>query len=199
MKFEHLSLERRGDVFIITLQRPPENRLCVDSCRQISQAFHCIQDTLGPDSPGAVITKGSDSKPFANSDGFYPMLHTILDFPFPTIALTTGHPFGGACPFALAHDHRIMNSERGFLCMPPVDLGLHFDGMGSLLRLKLSPPIVRKMLFEGHRWTGKEAPKDGVVDFIAHPDKMLEAALELGQRLSPKAKAGVYGVLRSEL
>jgi len=59
----------------------------------------------------------TDSNPFANTDGFYPMLHTILDFPYPTVALLTGHTFGGACPFALCHDYRVMNSKRGFISM----------------------------------------------------------------------------------
>lgn len=45
------------------------------------------------------------------------MIHTILDFPYPTVALLTGHTFGGACPFALSHDYRVMNSERGFISM----------------------------------------------------------------------------------
>lgn len=51
------------------------------------------------------------------------MLHTILDFPYPTIALLTGHTFGGACPFALAHDYRVMNSKRGFISM----VSFHFS------------------------------------------------------------------------
>jgi enoyl-CoA hydratase/carnithine racemase len=50
----------------------------------------------------------ADTNPYANSDGFYPLLATLLDYPFPTIALITGHTFGGACPFALSHDYRIM-------------------------------------------------------------------------------------------
>jgi len=36
----------------------------------------------------------SDSNPAANSSGFFPLLATITDFPFPTIALITGHTFG---------------------------------------------------------------------------------------------------------
>lgn len=55
----------------------------------------------------------ADSNPYANSEGFYPLLATIVDFPFPTIALITGHTFGGAGPFALSHDYRVMNSKRG--------------------------------------------------------------------------------------
>jgi enoyl-CoA hydratase/carnithine racemase len=36
----------------------------------------------------------SDTNPAANSSGFFPLLATITDFPFPTIALITGHTFG---------------------------------------------------------------------------------------------------------
>ncbi|KAI1930181.1 hypothetical protein LOZ58_003272 [Ophidiomyces ophidiicola] len=140
-----------------------------------------------------------DVNPFANTDGFYPMLHTILDFPYPTIALLTGHTYGGACPFALSHDYRVMNSQRGFISMPPVNLGIHFPGIGSLPRLKLAPRVARKMLLEAHRWTGKEALEDGIVDAIAEPDKMFDVAMELAQKWAPKARMGIYGILRAEL
>jgi enoyl-CoA hydratase/carnithine racemase len=83
-----------------------------------------------------------------------------------------------------------MNSRRGFISMPPVNLGLHFDGIGSLPRLKLPPQIARKMLLEAHKWTGKEALQDGIVDAIAEPEQMLDAALELGNKVAPKAKMG---------
>lgn len=118
------------------------------------------------------------------------LIHTILDFPFPTIALLTGHTFGGACPLALAHDYRVMNSRRGFISMPPVNLGLHFDGIGTLPRLKLRPQIARKMLLEAHRWTGKEALEDGIVDAVAEPEQMLDVALELAAKWAPKARMG---------
>ncbi|PVH87410.1 putative carnitinyl-CoA dehydratase [Cadophora sp. DSE1049] len=211
--FKNLSLERHGNIFVITLQKPPENRLSSAFCQEIISAFHYIQKELGAGAEGAVITRGqgekffctgveldeADRNPFANTDGLYPMLHTIVDFPFPTIALINGHCFGGAVPFCLSHDYRVMNSERGYLSMPPVDLGLHFDGIGSLPRLKLQPQIARKMLLEAHRWTGKEALNDGVVDAISSPIKMLDVALDLAKKWAPKAKMGVYGVLRAEL
>lgn len=118
------------------------------------------------------------------------MLCTILDFPYPTVALITGHTFGGACPFALSHDYRVMNSSRGFISMPPIDLGLHFDGIGALPRLKLGPRIARKMLLEAHKWTGKEALEDGIVDAVAEPDQMFDVALEMANKWAPKAKMG---------
>ncbi|KAJ5625715.1 hypothetical protein N7510_002024 [Penicillium lagena] len=211
--FRNLSLERRGNVFILTMQKPPENRLNSWYCQELIRAYRTVEKLLGPNSEGAVITRGNDAKfwctgleldesdrnPFANTDGFYPLLHTILDFPFPTIALITGHTFGGACPFALAHDYRIMNSRRGFISMPPVNLGLHFDGIGALPRLKLRPQVARKMLLEAHKWTGKEALEEGIVDAVAEPEQMLDTALELAAKWAPKAKMGVYALLRQEL
>lgn len=129
--FKNLTLERCGNIFILTLNKPPENRLNSTFCQEIIRALYYIQPTLGPGSEGALITRSysakffctgleleeSDSNPFASTDGFYPMLYTVMDFPFPTIALLTGHTFGGAVPFALCHDYRVMNSKRGFLSM----------------------------------------------------------------------------------
>ncbi|KAL2067350.1 hypothetical protein VTL71DRAFT_1775 [Oculimacula yallundae] len=211
--FENLSLERNGNIFILTLQKLPENRLNSIFCQEIIYAFHYIQNELRAGAEGAVITRGQGEKffctgvdleetnqnPFASTDGFYPMLHTIMDFPFPTVALINGHVFGGGVPFCLSHDYRVMNSDRGYLSMPPVDLGLHFDGIGSLPCLKLQPQIARKMLLEAHRWTGKEALSDGIVDMIASPGDMYQVALDLAKKWAPKARMGVYGLLRSEL
>jgi len=92
-----------------------------------------------------------------------------------------------------------MNSKRGFISMPPVNLGLHFDGIGALPRLKLRPQIARKMLLEAHRWTGNEALADGIVDAVAEPEQMLDKAIELAGQWAPKAKMGVYSLLRNEL
>ena len=92
-----------------------------------------------------------------------------------------------------------MNAARGFVCMPPVNLGLHFDGIGALPRLKLRPAVARKMLLEAHRWTSAEALADGVVDEIAEPAVMFERALEVARRWAPRAMMGVYALLRNDL
>ena len=228
--YTNLRVDRHDRVFVITMQKAPENRLNVKFAQEIIRALRDIEQELGPESDGCVITRGNDEKfwctgleldesdtnPHANSDGFFPvtnitisynlcilnesqLLATLLDYPFPTIALLTGHTFGGACPFALAHDYRIMNSSRGFFSMPPVNLGLHFPGIGYLPRLKLRPQIARKMLLEAHKWTGKSALEDGIVDQIAEPKEMLDVALRKARDVQGKAKMGVYSLLRNEL
>ena len=215
--FENLTISSppgKPHIQIITMQKAPENRLNVKFAQTIIAALRHIEtNVLKPNAPGAVIITSfspkfwctgleldeSDRNIYANSDGFYPLLATLLDYPYPTVACVTGHTFGGACPFALSHDYRVMNSERGFISMPPVNLGLHFDGIGSFPRLKLQPKIARKMLLEAHRWTGKAALEDGIVDAIAPPDQMLNKAIEIANAQSGRATMGVYGLLRSEL
>ena len=98
-----------------------------------------------------------------------------------------------------AHANPRRNSKRGFFSMPPVNLGLHFDGIGALPRLKLGPQVARKMLLEAHKWTGKEALRDGIVDEIAEPEIMFDRALELAKKVREKSKMGVYALLRNEL
>lgn len=152
-----LLLERYDNVFVLTMRKAPENRINSAYAQKLIAAYNTVRKLLGEDAEGAVITKGNDAKfwctgleldeadgnPYANSEGFYPLLATIVDFPFPTVALITGHTFGGAGPFALSHDYRVMNSKRGFISMPPVNLGLHFPGIGALPRLKLRPQVSR--------------------------------------------------------
>lgn len=202
-----------SNIYILTLSSPPENRITAAFAQELIRALRAIESAIPPGAPGTIITHGADAKfwstgldlrevdrsPSANNDGFYPLLAALLDLRVPTIALLTGHTFGGACPLALAHDYRIMNADRGFWCMPPVDLGLHFDGIGALLRVKLAPRTARKMLLEGHRWTGKEACEEGIVDAVAKPGVMLEEAVRLAERVAPKAAKGVYALLRAEL
>ncbi|KAF7197177.1 Enoyl-CoA delta isomerase 3, partial [Pseudocercospora fuligena] len=208
-----LLLERHdGSVFVLTMRKAPENRINSQYAQKLISAYNTVRKILGEDAEGAIITKGNDAKfcnPYANTEGFYPLLATIVDFPYPTIALITGHTFGGAGPFALSHDYRVMNSKRGyhdasaihikFFSMPPVNLGLHFPGIGALPRLKLRPQIARKMLLEAHKWTGQQAYEDGIVDEIAEPEKMLDVALDLARKMAPRAKMGVFAALRNEL
>lgn len=61
---QNLKLERRGDVFILTLQKPPENRLTSQFCQEIIMALNDVRKELGPDAPGAVIIQGNDAKFF---------------------------------------------------------------------------------------------------------------------------------------
>ena len=97
MAYKFISVERKGDIAIITLRKPPENRLNVEACQELIRAYRQIEKDLGQDAEGAVILRGSDAKffttgldlherdqnIFASSDGFYPSV-SFLTVPTPS-------------------------------------------------------------------------------------------------------------------
>jgi len=53
-------------------------------------------------------------------------LGRLLTFPLPTVAALNGHAFGAGAMAVLAHDLRVQNTDRGWFCLPEVDLGMTF-------------------------------------------------------------------------
>ena len=93
------------------------------------------------------------------------LLARFLTAPVPTVAALNGHAFGWGAMFALAHDQRVQRADRGWLCLPEVDLGLQFHPLQlSLIQAKLSPAAVAESILAGRRWDAEAALAAGVVD-----------------------------------
>ncbi|WP_341231424.1 enoyl-CoA hydratase-related protein [Nocardioides salarius] len=68
------------------------------------------------------------------------LFERVLTLPVPTVAAVNGHAFGAGAMLALAHDHRVMREDRGYVCLPEVDIRIPFSpGMNALVMSKLSP------------------------------------------------------------
>lgn len=65
-QYRYIKVVRQGGdgIFVITLQKAPENRLDVACCQELIRAYHNIQRALGSDSEGAVILRGDNAKFF---------------------------------------------------------------------------------------------------------------------------------------
>jgi Delta3-Delta2-enoyl-CoA isomerase len=85
----------------------------------------------------------------------------------PIIALVNGHAFGAGVFLAFAHDYRIQNPSRGFICLPEIDLGLVIPSPLQLMfQKKLTPTAYRDAVLEGRRFGGPDALKSGLVDAL---------------------------------
>ena len=102
----------------------------------------------------------------------------VLTFPVPTVAVVNGHAFGIAAMLALAHDVRVMRADRGWLCLPEIDLGLPFQPfMTALLRARLTDLTVSEAILTGRRYTGTEAVAAGIAHEAVVESALLERAV----------------------
>lgn len=129
------------------------------------------------------------------------MFNAFITFPIPTVASLGGHTFAGGYTLACAHDYRVQNATRGYLCMNEIEFGAPVpDGMMAMLR-KVVPDrnILRKVVLEGHRFGAKEAHANGLVDFVADgsgyegSEGTLKMSIELAAKLRSRAAKNAWG------
>lgn len=111
----------------------------------------------------------------------------VLTLPVPTIAAINGHAFGAGAMLAAAHDFRVMREDRGFFCLPEVDIRIPFTvGMSALLQAKLTPATATEAMTTGRRYGGADALVAGIVDAVADEAGLREVAAERVRPLAGK-------------
>jgi enoyl-CoA hydratase/carnithine racemase len=145
------SLDRDGEVFVLNLG-DGENRFNAESVGALNAL---LDEVEAASQPRALVTRASgkiwslgldldwirdhasDVFPFLSS--VQGLLDRVLVMPVPTVAALQGHTFAAGAMFALAHDVRIMRGDRGYFCLPEVDINIPFSaGMSALIQAKLT-------------------------------------------------------------
>src|SRR5215471_9365847 len=127
------------------------------------------------------------------------LLARVLTLPAPTIAAVNGHAFGIGAMLALAHDRRVMRADRGWFCLPEVDLGLPFRPfMQALVTNRLSSSVAQEAMLTGRRYPAGDALAGGIVDALAPEEELLTAAIDHMQMWAGKQPA-ILGTLKAQL
>jgi enoyl-CoA hydratase/carnithine racemase len=192
-------LERDGEVYLLNLGEA-ENRFTADSVAAINALLDEIEAAPQPRAlvtcaSGKTWSLGLDLDWIAgHSDGvmaFINSVHRLLDrllvMPMPTVAALQGHTFAAGAMLALAHDFRVMRADRGYFCLPEVDINLPFtDGMSALIQSKLAQRVAHESMTTGRRYGGTEAAAEGIVDAAVPEAEVLSTAIERGRSLASK-------------
>lgn len=193
-------LRNDGPVFVLDLGED-ENRFSPDWITTVHGHLDTVVDHSGP---AALVTTGR-GKFFSNGldldwVGAHPeemlpyveqvqdLLARVLSLPVPTIAAVNGHAFGAGTMLALAHDYRIMRADRGYFCLPEVDISIPFTpGMGALIQSRLAPQTAHEAMTTGRRYGGEQAAAAGIVDEAVAQDAVRTAAVARALPLAGKA------------
>jgi len=127
------------------------------------------------------------------------MLARMLTLHVPTAAAVVGHAFGAGAMLALAHDFRVMRADRGFFCLPEVDIRIPFTpGMAALIQAKLAPQAAVASMTTGRRFGGDDAERLGLVDAVAAEGVVTPAAVDLLRPLAGK-DPGTLGAIKQTM
>ena len=104
----------------------------------------------------------------------------LLLAPFPVIAAITGHAFGNGAMLACACDFRFMRADRGYFCLPEVDVGIPFlPSMILYVKKALPQHLFNQMTLTGRRVAAAELEGERVIEAAcADAATTLEAALD---------------------
>lgn len=215
-----LELSRDGDVFVLRMKRG-ENRFNPEFVAGMNAALDEVEASRGA---AALVTTG-EGKFYSNGldldwlsqqehadamrfiASVLAMFARIVSLPVATCAALNGHVFAGGAMMALAHDWRVMRSDRGFFCLPELDLGMPLPvGMRSLIKEKLDARAFRDTVLTAGRFAADECLRLGIVDQVAAEADVVSGAVERLRPLASKSrdackalKRGMYAELLEDL
>ena len=206
-------LEPRDDgVFVLHLG-DGDNRFHPDWIAAVDGALDRVEQAGGPralvtTATGKFFSNGLDLDWIAGHsdelqdhlDAVHQMFARVLALPVISVAAIQGHAFAAGAMLTLAHDFRVMREDRGYWCLPEVDIDLPFaPGMNALITARLTPQIAHEAMTTARRYGGGEAQQAGIVDRAVPEPDVLPAALDLARANTSKAgptlaaiKAAIY-------
>ena len=110
------------------------------------------------------------------------LLLRVFTFPKPVVAAINGHAFAGGLFLALTADYRIMREDRGYCCMPEIDLGIDLPpGTVALISHVLGRRNAERISLTAKKFSAAEALAIGEVDELASKDQLVPRAIRGGQ------------------
>ena len=211
--FQHIELQRRGHVAVITLQRP--DRLNALN-RQMGLELHEVLDLLAGEFPAvrAVVITGAGRGFCSGADvGDMPkrmaeagakgdnaddgpsitmrLAPHLREIPQPVIAAVNGVAAGAGLGIALACDIRIASDTARFTSVFVKRSLVPDAGVSQILSALAGPGIAAEMAFTGRIYDAQWALAKGLVNQVFPAEELMSQAESLAQEIAAKPPLAV--------
>jgi len=205
-----IDIEREGPVFVLRMQ-DGENRLNGPFVEALNGALDEVERAEGEAAlvtvgDGRFYSTGLDLEWLASGQSardlmanVHKLFARVLTFPMATVAAINGHAFAAGAMLAVAHDFRVMRVDKGYVCLPEVDLGTGLPltpGMHALLDARLPRAVVHEALVTGRRYNATESIERGLVTIARPEGDVLPYAIEMARALAGKHRATLGAIKR---
>ena len=190
-----LSLERREEVAVVTLQRPEKrNALSIDLRIELAEAFGALGED--PNVGGVVLTgappafcSGMDTSQFGGDrahkeqlvDSSIRCFRAVGDCPKPVVAAVNGAALAGGFALALLCDLRLAAEDASF-GFPELPRGI--PPSYAAARAALPAPIAAELTLTGRLLDAAGAERIGIVGSVYPADELMPRAIELAGRIA---------------
>jgi len=197
-----LSLERRDDVGIVTLQRPEKrNALSIDLRVELTETFGSLaeDDDVGAivlTGAGSAFCSGMDTSQFGGDRAHKERLietslasfRAVGNSPKPVVAAVNGPALAGGFALALLCDLRLAAEEATF-GFPELPRGIPPSYASA--RAALPPAIAGELALTGRMLDAEEALLMGVVSAVHPAGELMSRAVELAGRIASGPREAV--------
>ena len=198
MAYEHILVETRGPVGLITLNRPKAmNALCADLAREIAEAVDAYE---ADETIGALVVSGSekafcagaDIKEMADKNYMDVYKEDFITVNWerlshcrkPIVAAVAGYALGGGCEFAMMCDF-ILAAENAKFGQPEILIGT-IPGAGGTQRLTrfIGKSKAMEMVLTGRMMDAEEAERAGLVSRIVPLEELVDEAVQTAEKMA---------------
>jgi len=212
---EPLLIERNKNVCTLVLNRPEKKNSL--SPELVETLLDRLDQLAADETVRAVVMRGYGNQAFCSgydirslptklSDDVHQKLKTlnpvetlfktIVNFPFPVIAMINGVAFGAGCELSVCCDIRV-GAEPIRMGMPPAKLGLAYPwtGLQRFIRV-LGLQNTREIFYTGRTYEGKRLKELGLVDYLLPAEDLEAFTYQMAAEIAANAPLAVKGTKR---
>ena len=210
-----LLLKRENNLATLMLNRPhKKNSLSPELVQLLLQT---LQELAADASIRTLVIRGAGSKAFCSGydirslptgagDNVHDKLEklnpveslfqSVINYPYPVIAMLNGIALGAGCELALCCDVRIGTDETR-MGMPPAKLGLVYPWAGLQRFIQtIGLRSTRELFFTGRIYQGLKLKELGLVDYLVSGNQLDSFAYQMAEEIAANAPLALKGTKR---
>jgi len=205
MAYETITVETKGKVGLITLNRP--KALNALNAQVITEMGKALDKFEAGGKVGCIVITGSE-RAFAAGADIKEMQHKtymeaykenflhdwerVTRCRVPVIAAVAGYALGGGCELAMMCDF-IIAADTAVFGQPEINLGV-IPGAGGTQRLTrlVGKSKAMEMCLTGRNMDAEEAERAGLVSRVVPANKLIEEALKVADKIASFSTPAVF-------
>jgi enoyl-CoA hydratase/carnithine racemase len=206
--------EKKDKIGILTINRPEKrNSISPDMFLTIESILNKL---IYADDIRVIIIRGCDNKMFSSGYDISTIptekeevseiiskknplekgMRSILNFPYPIIAMLNGHAIGAGCELSLCCDIRIAREDIR-MGMPPAKLGVLYlpNGLKRFAQL-IGISNAKEMFFTGRLYEKERLKELGLVHYLVKREEIEKFTFDMANEIATNAPLSLKGTKR---